>query len=163
MALEELILPYYLKISSFLIIILFIFFIKFIFFDKVLLNKEILKINKNENISNIVNTSFQTSYIKKNLYIYIIKFYNDFYKHIHFGEFQFIENVTIYEILKIISEPSNSLKKITIVEGWQEYQLNSLLKNRIVRSIIYLFFQTFLNGCDCGVNLYYPVFLIYLV
>ena len=129
MALEELILLYYLKISSFLIIIIFIFFIKFIFFDKVLLNKEILKINKNENISNIVNTSFETSYINKNLYIYVMKFYNDFYKHIHFGEFQFTENVTIYEILKIISEPSNSLKKITIVEGWQEYQLNPLLKN----------------------------------
>ena len=128
MALEELILLYYLKISSFLIIIIFIFFIKFIFFDKVLLNKEILKINKNENISNIVNNSFETSYINKNLYIYIMKFYNDFYKHIHFGEFKFTENVTIYEILKIISEPSNSLKKILPVlideENYENLSVN---------------------------------------
>ena len=54
-----------------------------------------------------------------------IKLENFFKKDfIHHGEFLIKKETSIIDLMKIISKPSNILKKITIVEGWSQKKLN---------------------------------------
>tara|TARA_Y100000590_G_scaffold451464_1_gene592909 strand:+ start:606 stop:1556 length:951 start_codon:yes stop_codon:yes gene_type:complete len=126
--LEEQILHYYLKTFSLLILLFLIFIFKILFYDNLNFKDDYIRINKNQIIENIVTDNIEEDYnYKINIYIYFMKFYNNLYKHIHYGDFKIDQNSTFYEFLNIISQPSNKLSKITIVEGWQEYQLQKLL------------------------------------
>ena len=49
------------------------------------------------------------------------------FKFIHFGEFKLGKNNSSFQLLNIISKPSNILNKITIIEGWSKKDLNKEL------------------------------------
>ena len=70
-----------------------------------------------KNVKNLSNYEF----FFINIYYHFNKIF--FKKFIHFGEFYIEENISKIEILKIISQPSNIINKITIVEGWSQDQL----------------------------------------
>ena len=132
MDLEEQILHYYLKVLSKILIISFVS-ILIIFFSIIhktyeLKNKNI-EISKGENIKsvfnkNIVEISIFEIHIISFYYRYLSFFFNTM---IHFGDFNLKKNVSPKEILNIISQPSNILNKITIVEGWSKKDLDQEL------------------------------------
>ena len=67
-----------------------------------------------------------------NLEIQLIKIYyflNKIIKNkfIHFGDFNIKNISSIYDLLKIIYNPSNVLNKVTIIEGWSTFQLEEEL------------------------------------
>ena len=128
MASEEQILHYYLKAFSIIFFLLIFFFLKLFFINGIIFENEIVKINKNHQIDHIVKNNFKDiSLISKLFYINSIKLYNNYYQHIHYGEFIIKNKISFYEFIKTITQPSNTHNKITIVEGWHLYQLNELL------------------------------------
>ena len=129
---EELILHYYLKVFNIALIIILLFITMYFYF---LLNKNIILennnivIEKNEKIEKVLNKNIKNLSIVDilllKIYFRLIKvFNNDFH---HFGEFYFENNVILLNFLQTISEPSNIVKKITIIEGWSKYQLGKEL------------------------------------
>ena len=126
---EEQILRYYLKAFSFTLIIftiLFFFYIILIFNNNIELKKNPISINKGDSIekvlkNNIIDvTIFEITFVK--IYIKINNFFNK--KFFHYGEFNIKSGSSLRDFIKIISEPSNVLLKITIVEGWSQNQLD---------------------------------------
>ena len=130
---EGLILHYYLKVFSTIFFISSVLIISYTFF---ILNKKIelvnnsLTIEKGENIKSIFKKN------SKNLSNIDIQIISYFYKinnivsnnYIHFGDFYFEEKkINIFELFKIITNPSNVYLKITIIEGWSQKQLNNEL------------------------------------
>ena len=90
-----------------------------------------ITIQKGESFDTFISNNFKTS---TNLDIVFLKIFYQlnnkiFDKFIHYGDFYIKENLSYYNLLKIITNPSNVLKKITIVEGWSKNQLElELLK-----------------------------------
>lgn len=126
---EEPILHYYLKAFKFTLIILFFLFLVFYYisFNKnFYLKSKNINISKSETIENIIEKNFKKinkldklilkSYYKFNLIL--------FDKFIHYGDFYLNQEISFYNFLNIISEPSNILNKLTIVEGWTKDDLN---------------------------------------
>ena len=125
---EELILHYYLKIFNFFIIIFIIFFSLTFYYSinkKNIVKKEIFSIQKQQKIESIFKQNLEhISYLD----ILFIKTYYHlnyflFNKYIHYGDFKVSQYVSVIDLFKIISKPSNVLSKITIVEGWSKIQL----------------------------------------
>jgi len=127
--LEVRILLYYLKIFSLIFFFIFLFIFKIIFFDRIEYKNNLIEIKKNQNLVNLINKNIiEDNSFKNNLFYLSINIYNRLYKHIHYGTFQINNKTTFFEFLNTISYPSKYLNKITIVEGWNAYQLNDLLK-----------------------------------
>ncbi len=132
MVLEELILHYYLKVFSLLIVTIIIIFSLLTFY---VLNKQldipdkILTIKKGEKIENILNQNINNfSKIESIIInIYFKAFIVLTNKFIHFGEFHIDKNVSALNLLEVISNPSNIINRITIIEGWSNKQLKSEL------------------------------------
>ena len=125
---EELILHYYLKVFNFFIIVFIILFSLTFYYSinkKNTVKEEIFKIQKNQKIESIFKQNLeQISYLD----ILFIKTYYHlsnflFNKYIHYGDFRVDHYVSIIDLFKIITKPSNVLSKITIVEGWSKIQL----------------------------------------
>ena len=126
MGLEELILRYYLSLFSLFILIIYLLNILFLrpVFDK----EEYLQIDKGETIYNISTILTKNNiFVERKLYYYILKFYNHFYSPINYGKFIIKKESTFLSVLNTISNKSNIDYKITIVEGWEKYQLNKYL------------------------------------
>ncbi len=127
MVLEEQILRFYLKVSSFFFI-LFLFYIIFIIFIKdVSIKKNFILIDIKESHTNIIDKNIDDN--KLNLYIYksFIKISLFFNSKIHHGKFKITDDDNFINFYNLISKPSNYLEKITIVEGWSKKKLNKLL------------------------------------
>ena len=128
MVLEELILHYYLKVFSLLIVTLLITFFLYTFY---ILNKDLdisdrlIIIKKGEKIENFldqnINNLSKIEFIILNIYFKASNILLN--KFIHFGEFNVESNVSAINLLDIISNPSNIINRITIVEGWTNKQL----------------------------------------
>jgi UPF0755 protein len=67
------------------------------------------------------------NFIEKNIYYIIIQITNNFLSTINYGKFVFDDKKNFLEIVSIISKKSNFDYKITIIEGWQEFQLKNYL------------------------------------
>ncbi len=132
MDLEELTLHYYLKVFNIILIIFLISFFVFFYYsiNKKTLSKNILTIEKGETIDKILKKNFkQESTINILFYKIYYKKINFFYKKfIHYGDFSLENDVSFYEFINIVTKPGNILKKITIVEGWSNKELNLELK-----------------------------------
>ncbi len=132
---EELTLHYYLKIFSFLFIVFFLFYIYFItsFLTLNFENNRII-IQKGDSLEKIIYQNL-SPYSSINLFIYlnIIQFYNLYIDKIHYGEFYLEQNINFTSFLKTISQPSNIINRITIVEGSSKFdldkELNSIFNN----------------------------------
>ena len=96
---------------------------------EIIFEKKVITIDKgdtiqkvvNENVSNISN--IEISFIKIFYYLYSI-FNKNF---IHYGEFNIENRVSLINLINIITQPSNVVNKITIIEGWSQNKLTSEL------------------------------------
>ncbi len=134
---EEQILRYCLNlIKRFFFIILFIFFSFFLFVIYFLqvreynLSGDKIKIIKNSGLKSVSSLILiDNTVLEKEIYYYYLGLWDRFIKKINYGEFEFEEPLNLIKITKIISNPSNVYHKFTIVDGWQEYQLNNYFNN----------------------------------
>ena len=123
---EVQILRYYLGLFSFLFIFIYLIFL--LFFKNINLDNNIINIQKGEATLLIINKiTSNENYLEKRFYNFIILITDKYYKPINYGKFLINKNTNIFEILKIITSKSNYNYKITIVEGWEKYQLNKYL------------------------------------
>ena len=123
---EGLTLRYYLSLFSF--IILFIYFIYVFNFNSFNKNNKIIEINKGESIVVILDKiAFNENIINKKIYYIYLYFYNKYYKQINYGRFQLNKQLNVNETLEIITKKSNIDYRITIIEGWEKYQLDKYL------------------------------------
>ena len=132
MDLEELILHYYLKVFSIIIfsfVILFLIYFLYVLNKKIVLSNNYFTIDKGENLE---------TFVKKNIKNYSsldIQILNIYYlskkiilnKFIHYGDFYIENQISSTEILEVISNPSNVITKVIIIEGWSKNQLKSEL------------------------------------
>ncbi len=126
---EELILPYYLKVFSIILtifLILFFFNIYFILNKKIELKNNVISIKKGDNLAIVLNENIN-NFSKYDIFL-VINFYklkNYLFKDfIHFGKFYINDDILLLDLLNIIFKPSNIINKITIIEGWSTYELN---------------------------------------
>jgi len=127
--LEELILPYYLKVFSIILtifLILFFFNIYFILNKKIELKNNVISIKKGDYLAIVLNENIN-NFSKYDIFL-VINFYklkNYLFKEfIHFGKFYINDDILLLDFLNIIFKPSNIINKITIIEGWSTYELN---------------------------------------
>ena len=123
------ILHYYLKVFS-LIIVTFLI-ITFLYAFYVLnrnldISDKLITIKKGERIESFLNQNINDLL---RLELLILKIYYKtsnvlLDKFIHFGEFYIEQDISALKLLEIISNPSNVINRITIVEGWTKKQLN---------------------------------------
>jgi len=129
--LEEQTLRYYLSLFSVIVFLIYSYYIvqfQFLFNDQ-----RIIKIIKGDSISKISEKIIvDKKYFQKSIYYLLIKFSNKYISPINYGDFLIEKNSNIFSVLKTISEPSNINYKITIIEGWEKYQLTDYLKNFFV-------------------------------
>ena len=94
-------------------------------------NEKIIIIQKGENLRNIsILILNDFSSLEKYLFYQYLNFWNIFIDNIDYGKFKLEQKTNLFEITKIISKPSNVLEKISIIDGWQEYQLDQLIKEK---------------------------------
>ena len=110
MDLEEQTLRYYLSLFS---VIIFLFYSYYIVHFQFLFNdKHIIKIAKGDSISKISEKIIiDKNYLQKKIYYLLIE-----------------KNSNILSVLKTVSKASNINYEITIIEGWEKYQLTNYLK-----------------------------------
>ena len=127
---EELILRYYLSLFSILFFLIFFSYqIYLIGFKKIIINDFIITVDKGDGSKNIIEKLKKQKILKnKKIYEISFRFYQIFYN-IHYGTFLIKKGNSFFNILKIISHSSNIDYRITIVEGWQKYQLRNYLSN----------------------------------
>ena len=121
---EERILRYYLGLFSLIVFCYFFYFltIKIFFKDELIIN-----IEKGESISQISsNFNINLNFFEKKFIKYIFIIIN-YHKPINYGKFNIKRNINLLNILKIITTKSNLDYKITVIEGWEEYQLSNYL------------------------------------
>ena len=121
---EEQILRYYLGLFSiiFLIYSYYFFNIKNFFYNDLTIN-----IDKGESIDRISSKFYQNlNPFEKKLLKFVLIFKNS-HNPINFGKFKFNKNVNLASILDIITSKSNLDYKITIIEGWQTFNLKEYL------------------------------------
>ena len=123
------ILHYYLKVFS-LIIVTFLI-ITFLYAFYVLnrnldISDKLITIKKGERIESFLNQNIN-DLLRFELLILKIYYKTSnvlLDKFIHFGEFYIEQDISALKLLEIISNPSNVINRITIVEGWTNKQLN---------------------------------------
>ena len=131
---EELILLYYLNLYKyflfiFFFILIFIYYIYSINYKKIIIQDTNIDIKKGSNIRIISNEIFK-DYSNLDYFIYHISLnFLNYFNKVHYGKFFLKKNYTFKDIYLTIIKPSNVNIKITIVEGWQKYQLNDYLDN----------------------------------
>ncbi len=126
---EEQTLRYYLKafnIAIILILIISSFYIFNILNKNIILKNNPLKINKGQSLENIIKDNIiNFSYLDIELLKILMKINNLIDNNfIHYGEFNIHNDSSIIDLINIISQPSNIINKITIVEGWSQKELN---------------------------------------
>ena len=127
---EGLILLYYLRIFSFTLLIFLFFFCYLFFIKEIKLINSTIEIKKNQSNTSIVrlnisNLNYFESFVTE---LYFL-FHSRFIDKIHYGKFVFSEKINLHKFLKKITNPSNFVLKITIVEGWNKNELDKLLKS----------------------------------
>ena len=117
-----------------LLFILYLFF--FLSYKKFHKNNYLIEIHQGSSINNIVNIILaEENIINKKIYLTYLKFYNKFYRKVNFGEFKFKNKLNLIQITNLISKPSNYYRKLNIIGGWQNYQINKLIKEKFNNTI----------------------------
>ena len=123
---EEQILRFYLKVSSFLLIPI-IYFLYFFFIKEINLKNEYIFVKKNDNYENIIKENIVDNKINQFIYKLSLKVFIYSNKNIHYGRFYFNKKNNFINFIKILTSPSKYYEKITVVEGSSKYQLNNIL------------------------------------
>ena len=132
---EEQTLPYYSRVLHrfifFIIIILLFFSFYFFYFFKVkniYQDNIIINIPQGSKLIEISNLILKNNnLLEKKIYLYYLVIWDKYFDKINYGEFEIDENHNLIDITYILSNPSNVYHEFTIVDGWQEYQINELL------------------------------------
>ena len=133
---EEQTLRYYLGLFSIIIFLLYSCYI--IQFRLLFKEEHIIKISKGDTVSKISKKIIvDQNYIQEKIYYLLIKLSNKFISPINYGNFLIEKNSNILSVLKIISKVSNINYEITIVEGWEKYQLTNYLKKFYSKKVIF--------------------------
>ena len=123
---EELTLRFCLILFS--IFLLLIYFIYLFNFKIIKLDEQIINIKKNESIYNIVDRFTKNeNYLYQKIYLLSSILSNNYNQKINYGKFKINKNPSFVDILKIITKESNVDYRLTIVEGWERYQLDKYL------------------------------------
>ena len=135
MDLEEQTLRYYLSLFSVIIFLLYFYYI--IHFQFLFDDQHIIKITKGDSVSEISEKIIiDKNYFQRNIYYLLLIFSNQFISPINYGDFLIEKNSNILSILKTVSKVSNINFEITIVEGWEKYQLTNYLKKYFKKQTI---------------------------
>ena len=127
---EELTLLYYLRIFSFFILFFLIIFFYLFYVKEIELNDNTLEIKKNQSLIKIINLNIKNSnYLETILFETYLSIHTRYLGNIHYGKFVFQKKINFIEFVSTISNPSNYILKITIVEGWNKSELNELLQS----------------------------------
>ena len=118
------------KLFIFFIFSLFLFFFSFSFLYKIAITEEkIIQIEKGSSINEVSSLIlYSKSFFDKNLFKIYLQLYDLFINNINYGEFKLSKNSSFVDIAKIISKPSNVFYKFTVIDGWQDYQLEQYIK-----------------------------------
>ena len=118
------------KLFIFIISSLFLLFFSFSFLYKISITEEkIIQIEKGSSINEVSSLIlYNKSFFDKNLFKIYLQIYDLFIHNIKYGEFKLKKNTNLIDIVKIISKPSNVFHKFTVIDGWQEYQLEQYIK-----------------------------------
>ena len=125
---EVLTLRFYLTLFSIFFLIIYFFYL--FNFKVIILDKKIINIKKNESIHNIVNSIVKDeNYIHKKIFYLSLILNNKYNQKINYGKFRIDNNLSFLNLLKIITNKSNIDYRLTIVEGWEKYQLDKYLSS----------------------------------
>jgi len=120
-------------LSSIFFFALFILFYFFYFFTVKNINESdlVIKVSKGDSIDKISYIILEDYNIfNQKAYLTYLKIWNRFLSKVNYGEFLILKNSDLNEITKIITKPSNVYYELTIIDGWQTYQLNELLESK---------------------------------
>ena len=138
MDLAELTLLYYLKninkkiLSIYFIILILIIISHFLYvflFQKYKNDEMIINIPKKSSLIQISKILENNQITPSKVYPYILSRIMGYEKNLSFGEFYISNDDSLYNIIKKIRFAKNYLRKITIIEGFEIYQFNNLIKN----------------------------------
>ena len=130
MVLEELILRYYLKIYSLIILFLVLFYLFYVLLIKdIAFKNNYFLIEKNQNYNQIINKNLLDYNINLSIYKFALRLILFTDIKIHYGKFEILENENFLNLILKIIKKSNFYEKITIVEGSGKKDLNIILKN----------------------------------
>jgi len=133
--LEEQTLRYYLSLFSVIIFSLYFYYI--IQFQYLFNDQHIIKITKGDSVRLISEKIIiEKNYFQKKIYYLLIIISNKFISPINYGNFLIEKNSNLLSVLKTISKVSNINYEITIVEGWEKYQLTNYLKKYFTKNAI---------------------------
>ena len=128
MALEVQILRFFLNLFSISILIFFLSYsIYVIGVKKINEDAKIITVPLGSNLSIIKRDLINLNKFDKYFIDLTLKITSQFIK-IHYGQFYINENINLLQLVKIITNYSNIDHKITLIEGWQEYQIIDYLK-----------------------------------
>ena len=135
MDLEVQTLRYYLSLFSVIIFLLYSYYI--IQFQFLFKDQHTIRIIKGDSVSKISeNIIIDKNYLQKNIYYLLIVFSNRFISPINYGDFLIEKNSNILSVLRTISKASNVNYEITIIEGWEKYQLTNYLNKFFIEQTI---------------------------
>ncbi len=124
---EVQILRYYLKVSSFFVII-FVYLFYIYFLNEIIIRDQLIIINKQENYKSIIDKNINDNIVNKFIYKATLKFLLINNIKIHYGHFNIKNKINFVKFIKLITSPSTNYEKISIIEGWTKYELNKILK-----------------------------------
>ena len=110
-----------------LFLLIFLFYLFYFIYFKNFKHEKNLIIPKGSSFTEISFIVLKNNnYIENKFYTLYLKFWNRYVNKIDYGEFKLMNNLSLNKITQIISNPSNVFYKLTIVEGWQQFQLDKL-------------------------------------
>ena len=116
-------------ISIFFILVSYIFI--YLNFVKVYESDNLINIPKGSSVNKIVDLILvDKHFLNKKIYLLYLNTYN-YYNTIKFGEFKIDKELSLIQISNIISKHSNVFRDFTIIGGWQNYQLEKLILEKI--------------------------------
>ncbi len=133
---EERILHYYLKAFR-LVIIIFVFSILILFYfisKEINLEKKLITIDKGDTIGKVINKNVSNISEIEILFIKMFYYFNSIFNEnfMHYGEFYIDKKISSISFINIISQPSNVVNKITIIEGWPQSKLSYELSEKFL-------------------------------
>ena len=122
-------LPYYLKIFKLFLLLIFTYVFFIFIFKDIAEQNSIINIKKGSNIDIISNNIFDdNNKFDKIIYKNSLKLIN-FFKVIHYGNFKIQNDINFIQLINLITNTSNINNKITIIGGWQKFEISNYLLN----------------------------------
>tara|TARA_Y100000590_G_scaffold458251_1_gene612580 strand:- start:230 stop:1075 length:846 start_codon:yes stop_codon:yes gene_type:complete len=93
------------------------------------LKHEFLLVEKNQILNKFITQNIDDYSINLFFYKTLLKILKISNIHLHYGKFEIKQKNNYYNLLKIITSPSNYFEKLTIVEGWSKNELRYILND----------------------------------